>query len=52
MQALGNIVGTVVAGILYTTVSPAAGFLYAAAWMVLSFAASIVFRAPVGRARA
>ncbi len=52
VQALGNIVGTVVAGILYTTVSPAAGFLYAAAWMVLSFAASIVFRAPVGRARA
>ncbi|HWU45690.1 MAG TPA: MFS transporter [Humibacter sp.] len=52
VQALGNIVGTVVAGILYTTVSPAAGFLYAAAWMLLSFAASIVFRAPVGRARA
>lgn len=52
VQAIGNIVGTVVAGILYTTVSPAAGFLYAAAWMLLSFTGSIVLRAPGGSRRA
>ncbi len=47
VQAVGNIVGTVVAGILYTTVSPTVGFLYAAAWMLLSFAGSVVLRVPV-----
>lgn len=47
IQAVGNIVGTVVAGILYTTVSPAAGFIYAAAWMLLSLLGSLLFRAPV-----
>ncbi|MEO7015114.1 MAG: MFS transporter, partial [Leifsonia sp.] len=54
VQAFGNIVGTVVAGILYTTVSPTAGFLYAAAWMLLSFVGSIAFRTPGagGRERA
>lgn len=43
IQAIGNIVGTVVAGILYTTVSPVAAFVYAAAWMLLSVAASVLF---------
>jgi MFS family permease len=48
IQAVGNIVGTVVAGILYTVVSPVAAFVYAAAWMLLSVAASALFthRAP------
>lgn len=43
IQAVGNIVGTVVAGILYTFVSPVAAFGYAAAWMLLSVAASAIF---------
>ncbi|WP_407791901.1 MFS transporter, putative mdtH (plasmid) [Streptomyces sp. L7] len=46
IQAVGNIVGTVVAGILYTTVSPTAAFVYAAAWMLLSLAASVFFTHP------
>lgn len=46
VQAIGNIVGTVVAGILYTTLSPTAAFIYAAAWMLLSFAASAFFTNP------
>ncbi|GAB3119196.1 MFS transporter [Glaciibacter psychrotolerans] len=36
VQAGGNLVGTVVVGVLYTVVSPTAGFIYAAAWMALS----------------
>lgn len=44
VQAGGNLVGTVVVGVLYTVVSPTAGFLYAATWMVLSVAAAALFR--------
>ncbi|MFF1417142.1 MFS transporter [Streptomyces sp. NPDC058280] len=36
VQAVGDVVATVVVGILYTAVSPTAGFLYAAGWMLLS----------------
>ncbi|MGW1149043.1 MFS transporter [Streptomyces sp. NPDC002454] len=36
VQAAGDMVATVVAGVLYTAVSPAAGFLYAAGWMLLA----------------
>ena len=45
IQAVGNIVGTVVAGALYATVSPATAFTYAGAWMLLSACAASVFRA-------
>ncbi|MFF9564762.1 MFS transporter [Leifsonia sp. NPDC014704] len=45
IQAVGNIVGTVVAGALYATVSPAAAFTYAGAWMLLSACTAGVFRA-------
>lgn len=40
VQAVGDLVSTVVVGVLYTTVSPAAGFIYAGAWMFLSAVAS------------
>ncbi|MDN4598031.1 MFS transporter [Leifsonia virtsii] len=46
IQAVGNIVGTVVAGVLYATVSPATAFAYAGAWMILSVAASILLKVP------
>ncbi|QLL05349.1 MFS transporter [Mycobacterium vicinigordonae] len=36
VQAMGDVVATVVAGILYTVVSAEAAFLYAAAWMVVA----------------
>jgi MFS family permease len=36
VQAVGDLVSTAVTGVLYATVSPAAGFAYAAAWMLLS----------------
>lgn len=44
VQALGNLVGTAIAGVLYTAISPAAAFGYAAAWMLLAVAASAWFR--------
>lgn len=36
VQATGDVLSTVVAGVLYATVSPLAGFAYAGAWMLLS----------------
>jgi MFS family permease len=36
VQATGDLVSTLVVGFLYTAVSPAAGFAYAAAWMLLA----------------
>ncbi|GAA4629417.1 MFS transporter [Actinoallomurus vinaceus] len=41
VQALGDLISTVVVGVLYTTVSPAAGFGYAAAWMLASVLATL-----------
>jgi Major Facilitator Superfamily len=40
VQAPGDLVSNAVVGILYTAVPPAAGFSYAAGWMLLSFIAS------------
>lgn len=40
IQAIGDIVSSVTVGILYVAISPAAAFLYAAGWMVLSLASS------------
>lgn len=48
IQAVGNIVGTVVAGVLYATISPAVAFAYAAAWMILSVGASVLLTSPRG----
>lgn len=48
IQAVGNIIGTVVAGILYTALSPTAAFIYAAAWMTLSFASSFAITSRPG----
>lgn len=36
VQAVGDVVATVVAGVLYTVVSAEAAFVYAAVWMVLA----------------
>lgn len=36
VQAGGDLVATVIGGILYTVISPAACFIYAASWMALS----------------
>jgi hypothetical protein len=40
-------VATVVAGLLYTQISPAVAFGYAAAWMVAAAIASGALRRPV-----
>lgn len=40
VQAAGDLLSSVVVGVLYTTVSPVAGFGYAAGWMLLSVVAS------------
>jgi MFS family permease len=49
VQTGGNLIGTVVVGILYTTVSPTAGFVYAAVWMALSVISAGVLRAATRR---
>ncbi len=51
VQALGDLVATVVVGVLYATVSPAAGFAYAAGWMALALATVTAFRAARPRSR-
>lgn len=40
LQATGDLISTVVVGILYTAVSPTVGFAYAAGWMLLSLVTS------------
>lgn len=42
VQAVGDLVSTVVVGVLYTTVSPTAGFGYAGAWMLASLVTTAV----------
>ena len=44
VQATGDLVATVVAGLLYTLTSPAVAFGYAAAWMVAAAVASGALR--------
>jgi MFS family permease len=44
VQAAGDVVATVVAGVLYTVASPAVAFGYAAAWMVAAVIASGMLR--------
>jgi MFS family permease len=45
VQAAGDVVATVVAGVLYTAVSPAVAFGYAATWMAAAVIASRTLRA-------
>lgn len=47
VQAAGDLVSTAVTGVLYATVSPAAGFAYAAAWMLLSLSSTVLL-SPTG----
>jgi MFS family permease len=44
VQAAGDVVATVVAGVLYTVASPAVAFGYAAAWMAVAVIASGMLR--------
>jgi MFS family permease len=44
VQATGDLVATVVAGVLYTVASPAVAFAYAATWMVAAVLASGLLR--------
>lgn len=44
VQAVGDLVATVIGGVLYTVVSPTACFLYAAAWMALSLLSQLARR--------
>jgi len=41
VQSFGDFASTAIVGLLYSTVSPAAGFIYAAAWMALATLASV-----------
>jgi MFS family permease len=46
VQATGDLVATVIAGLLYTLISPAVAFGYAAAWMLAAAIASGALRRP------
>jgi MFS family permease len=46
VQATGDLAATVIAGLLYTLISPAVAFGYAAAWMVAAAIASGALRRP------
>jgi MFS family permease len=46
LQSAGDFLSSAVVGLLYAAVSPTVGFAYAAAWMVLSVAASTLLRIP------
>ena len=46
VQATGDLVATVVAGLLYTLTWPAVAFGYAAAWMITAAIASGALRRP------
>lgn len=46
VRASGDVIATVVAGVLYTVVSPAAAFAYAAVWMSVAVLASGMLRQP------
>ena len=50
VQAVGDLVASVVAGLLYALVSPAVAFGYAAAWMAGSLVLTSAVRAPNGTA--
>ncbi|WP_343599290.1 MFS transporter [Mycobacterium sp.] len=52
VQATGDLVATVVVGVLYTVVSPTLAFGYAAAWMLLALIASGMLRPAAGRGQA
>jgi MFS family permease len=49
VQATGDVVATVVAGLLYTLISPGAAFGYAAVWMIAATIASAALRRPANR---
>lgn len=51
VQAFGDFASTVTVGILYAAVSPAAGFTYAASWMVFCVLASLALGRSPGRLR-
>jgi len=44
VQSLGNLAASAVAGLLWTLVSPAAAFVYAAAWMLVALVAFVAIR--------
>ena len=46
LQAIGNLVASAIAGVLWTTISPTAAFLYVAAWMVLALAGLLLTALP------
>lgn len=48
VQSLGNFAASAVAGLLWTVISPAAAFVYLAAWMAVAF---LAFTAAQGRRR-
>ena len=46
VQSFGNLAASAVAGLLWSTVSPRAAFLYLAAWMIVSLVGLLLARRP------
>jgi MFS family permease len=49
VQAVGNLAASLIAGVLWTAISPAAAFIYVAAWMALALTGLLLISIPVWR---
>jgi predicted MFS family arabinose efflux permease len=52
LQAVGNLAASAIAGVLWSAISPAAAFLYVAAWTLLALAGLLLTALPARRANA
>jgi MFS family permease len=50
LQSAGDLLSSTIVGLLYVAAAPTVGFAYAAAWMILAVAATVVVRHPAGAA--
>jgi MFS family permease len=49
LQAVGNLAASAIAGVIWTTISPTAAFLYVAAWTILALAGLFLAAQPQAR---
>ena len=50
LQSAGDFLSSTIVGLLYGAAAPTVGYAYAAAWMLLAVAATVVVRHPAGAA--
>jgi MFS family permease len=50
LQSAGDLLSSTIVGLLYVAAAPTVGFAYAATWMILAVAATVLVRHPGGAA--